>query len=212
MEDSDFQALVKVLERLLGPDGCPWDRQQTLKSIRSSLIEESYEVVEAIDLDDNDQIEEELGDLFFNVIFLCKMAEKENRCTMSSVLKRITEKLIRRHPHVYGDAEIKSMEGFYAQWDKIKSKEKPERTSALDGIPKGLPALARAQKALKKMKKSPYKIEYINDPAFETENELGAYLTYIVSQAAEKGLDAEHALREFMAKTESQFRSQEENC
>lgn len=209
----EFQSLVAIIEHLLGPEGCPWDREQTLKTIRSSLIEEAHEVVEAIDLEDNKLIEEELGDLFCNVIFLCKLAEKEDRCQMTDVLKGIADKLIRRHPHVYGDAKAGTVDQLLEQWDEIKKSEvdKQHRKSVLDGIPKGLPALFRTQKVLKKMKKAGFKPTFNENLSFDDEESLGSYLGYIVSCAAEKGLDSEHALRKYMSHQEQHFREQVEN-
>lgn len=100
----EFDELIEIIDRLLGPDGCPWDKEQTLQSLRSSVLEEVCEVIEAIDLNDNAHIKEELGDLFFNTIFLCKIAEKEKRFTVTEILKELNEKLIRRHPHVFGES------------------------------------------------------------------------------------------------------------
>lgn len=211
----EFEDLIQVIERLLGPNGCPWDQEQTLQSLRSTVLEEVCEVIEAIDLNDNEHIREELGDLFFNVVFLCKIAEKEQRFTMASILSELTEKLIRRHPHVFGDGKkIKTVDELYEQWDKIKKEEKGKniRKSILDGISKHLPALARAQKSLKKMKKSGYlhSLPQLNDLPINNEKELGEYLLSLVTLAQEKGLDAEHALRKALAHLEKDFLRYEE--
>lgn len=206
----ELDELIKIIDRLLGPNGCPWDRVQTLHSLRSSVLEEVCEVIEAIDLDDNAHIKEELGDLFFNVIFICKIAEKEKRFTLHEILKELNEKLIRRHPHVFGEGKkINTVDELYEQWDKIKKSEKGKeiRKSALDGISKHLPALARAQKSLQRMKKSNYhavfpKIEHIT---LKDEQELGRHLLSLVSQAQQYGLNAEHALRKALAQLEKDF-------
>lgn len=209
----EFDELVEVLERLLGPNGCPWDREQTLNSLRSSVLEETYELIEAIDLNDSGHIQEELGDLFFNVIFLSKIAEKEKRFTMDSVLREVSAKLIRRHPHVFGDAVVENVEAVWKQWNKIKENEqgKAHRKSALDGIPKDLPSLARAQKSLKKMRKAHFEEvpkAKISDH-FEDEEDLGKILLQLVDKAQQKGLDAEHALRKALVYLEKDFRNYE---
>lgn len=192
----EFNELVSILDRLLGPDGCPWDREQTLQSMRSSLLEETCEVIEAIDLNVNQHIEEELGDLFFNVIFLCKMAEKEGRFTMADALRHVAKKLIHRHPHVFGEAKIHNSDEVVKQWDEIKKQEKKQTQSDLkDGIPKDLPSLAQAQKIYKRMKKANKSYTVPQD----REGQFGAALFDMVSQAQDQGLDAEQALRKFLA-------------
>lgn len=120
----EFDELKDVIEKLLAPNGCPWDREQTLMTMRKSLLEETKEVIEAIDLNDNEKIEEELGDLFFNVLFMSRLAEKEGRCTIGAILKHIIAKLIRRHPHVFGDAKVETAEDVIKQWNEIKKSEK----------------------------------------------------------------------------------------
>ena len=209
----EFTELLTTTETLLGPNGCPWDRIQTMKDTRSCIIEEAAELVDAIDLEDNHHIQEELGDLFFVVLFLCNLAEKENRCTLANVLHDLNAKLIRRHPHVFGDAKIDNVEQMLAQWNEIKKKEKgkTQRTSALDSIPKGLPALARAEKVSKKIENSKFtKImqpaKPLPLPAFETEEELGQLLFAITAQARRQGLEAEHALRKILIEMETSFR------
>lgn len=122
-----FDRFVDVVDRLLGPGGCPWDREQTLLSMRKDLLEETNEVIEAVESGDSDHIAEELGDLFFNVVFLCRLAKKEGHTNIPQVLKGITEKLIRRHPHVFGDAKVESSEDVLKQWEAIKRDEKNNR-------------------------------------------------------------------------------------
>lgn len=212
----EFEELLKTVEHLLGPNGCPWDQVQTMSSIRSCIVEESSELIDAIDLDDNEHIQEELGDLFFVVIFLCKLAEKEKRCHISDVLRTINEKLIRRHPHVFGNVqEIDSPEKVLKQWGEIKQQEKGKthRKSVLDSIPKGLPALSRAQKVFKKLNSAKYEGMPAQDLTldFSDEDSLGKALWNVVRQAQEKDLDAEHALRKILAGLESNFREYESN-
>lgn len=206
----EFDELIEIIDRLLGPGGCPWDQEQTLQSLRSTVLEEVCEVIEAIDLDDNMHIQEELGDLFFNAVFLSKIAEKEKRFPIQAVIKELNEKLIRRHPHVFGEGKkIDTVEELYDQWDKIKKEEKgkDKRKSALDGISKHLPSLARAQKSLKKMKKAGYlpNLNSSENSSFLDEKELGSHLLALVADAQAKGLDAEHALRKALTLLEKNF-------
>lgn len=206
----EFDELMEIIDRLLGPEGCPWDREQTLQSLRSSVLEEVCEVIEAIDLNDNAHIQEELGDLLFNAVFLCKIAEKEKRFLVVSILKELNEKLIRRHPHVFGEGKkIHTVDELYEQWNRIKKEEKGKeiRKSALDGISKHLPVLARAQKVLKKLEKASYPTQVSETvlPAINHEKELGEHLLSLVKLAQEKGLDAEHALRSALAHLEKDF-------
>lgn len=210
----DFDDLVGVVERLLAPDGCPWDREQTLASIRPFLIEEVYEIVEAIDLDENELISEEIGDVLFQLVFLCKLAERDGRFTLHQSLQKVTEKLIRRHPHIFGEKQLKSVDEVLEQWDEIKKGEagKSSRKSALDDIPKDLPGLARAQKMINKIRKTefelpkPQAIGNVNN-----EDELGKALMNLVQHASEKGLNAKHALLKQLALLEKQFRHWEKN-
>lgn len=188
--------LINILQILLGPNGCPWDRKQTLLSLRETLVEETYEVIDAIDSQNGMLIQEELGDLLLNAVFLMLLAEKEGKCSAESIVKTLCAKLIRRHPHVFSENKDTnmSMDDFYKQWDTIKASEKgkEERKHFLDGIPKHLPALALAQKVLKKLKRenTPYQIT-----GNDTETEIGQELISVVERALEKNVDVEHALR-----------------
>lgn len=207
----EFTLLLETTDRLLGPGGCPWDREQTMKSTRSCIIEEASELVDAIDSEDNDHIREELGDLLFVVLFLCRLAEKEKCCDLTSVLQDVNEKLIRRHPHVFGEVKIGDSDAVLKQWDKIKQKEKGKehRKSALDSLAKGLPALARAQKVSKKMGSVNFPHHISTEASFTDEESLGKLLFDIVTKAQSQGLDAEHALRKTLVGLEGAFRAHE---
>lgn len=139
----EFWRLVEVVARLRAPDGCPWDRVQTLKTIEPFTLEETYEVFEAIDADDNPGISEELGDLLLQVVLYSQIAADEGRFDLIPVIAGITDKLIRRHPHVFGTGQAHTAEQVLRNWEQVKQLEK-RRDSALDGIPLALPALARA--------------------------------------------------------------------
>ena len=152
-ETFDLSPLEDVVKTLRSPGGCPWDIVQTHKSLRRNLIEEVYEVIEAIDLEDKDLLCEELGDLLMQVVFHARMAEEANLFSMQDVIDGITAKLIRRHPHVFGDVSVKDADEVLSNWEIIKQAEKTERTSVLDGVPKDLPALMSAYKLQHKASK-----------------------------------------------------------
>jgi tetrapyrrole methylase family protein / MazG family protein len=209
----EFHQLIEVIDKLMSPEGCPWDREQTLPSLRKCVLEEVHELIEAIDLDDRDKILEELGDLFFNAVFFCKVAEKEKIFSTEDVLQQIINKLIRRHPHVFGDAKINNTEELLVQWNKIKNEEQGnKRKSVMDAIPAGYPALGRAQRVVHLMKKASYPHQPKNEePAtFSDEASLGETLMHLLVQAESLGIDAELALKNYSSKQEKAFRSWEE--
>ncbi|MBU2700689.1 tetrapyrrole methylase family protein/MazG family protein [Sporomusaceae bacterium BoRhaA] len=138
--------LLDVMAKLRSPTGCVWDIEQTHSSLRRHLVEEVYEVLEAIDLEDCGLLCEELGDLLMQIVFHARMAEEFQHFSMQDVIDGVTEKLIRRHPHVFGDISVRNAAEVVVNWDKIKQQEKTDRSSVLDGVPKGLPALMRAFK------------------------------------------------------------------
>ena len=143
----DLNPLVDVMAKLRSPGGCPWDIEQTHASLRRYLVEEVYEVLEAIDEEDADHLCEELGDLLLQIVFHARMAEETCLFSMQDVIERVVEKLVRRHPHVFGDVNVRDAAEVIINWDEIKRRENENRAkSALDGIPKGLPALLRANK------------------------------------------------------------------
>ncbi len=146
---ASFTRLVEVIAKLRSPDGCPWDREQTLATIKPYTLEETYELLEAIDADDNNSIAEELGDLLLQVVLDAQIAADEGRFGLIEVIHRITDKMIRRHRHVFGDAHAETAADVHTHWDAAKSKEK-DRSSVLDGIPVDLPALARAARLTKR--------------------------------------------------------------
>lgn len=207
-----FEKVSDILDRLLGPDGCPWDREQTFQSLRSSVLEETCELIEAVDRSDSHHIKEELGDLYLNFIFFCKIAEKEGLFTTAEVLEGLADKLIRRHPHIFGDVEAKDTAEVLRQWEKIKKTEAHSsgHESILDSIPKQLPALARAQKSLKRMRKAKYSdLPSPSSKSYRNEDQLGEALLSLVFAVEAQGLDAEQALRSALEKLETAFRSWE---
>ena len=148
MNEDLFESLVEVIATLRSENGCPWDREQTHKSLKSTLIEETYETVEAIDSGDPSKLKEELGDLLLNVMLQAQIAAENQDFSIYDVIETLTEKLIRRHPHVFGNVQVDNAEDVVNNWEKIKSQEAgyEDRKSVLDGIPNALPALLRGQK------------------------------------------------------------------
>ena len=150
--------LLKVMARLRSPTGCPWDREQNHRTLRRHAIEEVYELIDAIEAGDDHEMAEELGDLLLQIVFHCQLAKERGAFDFEKVCRMIVEKLVRRHPHVFGTTKVKDVDEVWANWEKIKRAEKlgtkHARHSALDGIPKHLPALLRAEKLVKKARKA----------------------------------------------------------
>ncbi|MSU59606.1 MAG: MazG family protein [Pedosphaera sp.] len=150
--------LLRVMAKLRSPKGCPWDREQDHMTLRRHAIEEVYELIDAIEAGDDHEMAEELGDLLLQVVFHCQMAKERGAFDFEKVARHLVDKLIRRHPHVFGTTKVKDVDEVWANWEKIKHAEKKgtrhERPSALDGIPKHLPALLRAEKLVKKARKA----------------------------------------------------------
>ncbi len=205
--------LTDIIHTLRSPGGCPWDIIQTHKSLRRNLIEEVYEVVEAIDLKDPALLCEELGDLLMQIIFHARIAEETGLFSMQDVIDGITEKLIRRHPHVFGDVSVKDAGEVLLNWEEIKKQEKSDKKSVLDGIPKDLPALISAYKLQNKASKAGFDWKNV-EPVWEkldeeikelraavagdsrenTEEELGDVLFTVVNLSRFLKIDAESAL------------------
>ena len=204
--------LIEVMARLRSPKGgCPWDLEQDHLSIRFYSVEEAYELIDAIEARDDHEMVEELGDLLLQVIFHAQMASERGAFDLAEVCRREVDKLISRHPHVFGDKKVRTAEGVLAQWEQLKNAEKTgtryERPSALDGIPRHLPALLRAEKLLKKARKA----QLIDSGAKRAlrRNQLGKQLFELVQMAQFKGWSAEDLLRAENRKRESKLRRQE---
>jgi tetrapyrrole methylase family protein/MazG family protein len=143
-----FRELIRIVEKLRGPGGCPWDREQTHMSMKPYLLEETYEVIETIDEGDGANLAEELGDLLLQIVFHARIAEENGRFAMNDVLKAINAKLVRRHPHVFGDADIRTSEEQTRHWELLKKEE--GKASAMDGVPVSAPALLKAWRVQQK--------------------------------------------------------------
>ena len=202
--------LVRVMARLRGPDGCPWDREQDHRSLARHLLEETHETLEAIDAGDDDLLREELGDVLLQVVFHAQMAADDGAWDVDDVAEGIVRKLIRRHPHVFGDLEVAGADEVLVNWERIKAEEKGHRALE-DDIPDALPALARAAKvqrraggwgfewrslefALEALKEEVAELEGHTD-ADNAEEEIGDVLFATVSVARRLGVDPESALR-----------------
>jgi tetrapyrrole methylase family protein / MazG family protein len=205
--------LLKVMAKLRSPKGCPWDREQDHMTLRWHAVEEVYELLDAIEARDDHELEEELGDLLLQVVFHCQLAKERNAFNFDKVARRITEKLIRRHPHVFGTTKVKDVDEVWANWEKIKRAEKHgtkhARASALDGIPKHLPALLRAEKLVKKARKAKVLAEAARAKGKLTKNELSGMLFSLAQFAQEQGWSAEELLRGEIQKREQAFRRTE---
>jgi uncharacterized protein YabN with tetrapyrrole methylase and pyrophosphatase domain len=205
-----FDSLLQVAEKLLGPHGCPWDKTQNFLTLQPYVLEEAHEVIEAVDADDDRKIIEELGDLLYTVVFYGKLGEKSGRFSMEEIVRSIKEKLVRRHPHVFGDTKVQNTDEVVKNWEKIKAEEKKEerKGSILDGIPPTLPSVVRAQKVLKRIQRSGSEL-LENDARKRTEEEIGDQLLKLIQSAEASDVDAESALRRSLARLEAAFRSQE---
>ncbi|MBM6998136.1 nucleoside triphosphate pyrophosphohydrolase [Paenibacillus sp. DXFW5] len=231
-----FQRLHEIVSILRSPGGCPWDREQTHESIRKNLIEETYEVLETIDDDDPDHMREELGDLLLQIMLHSQMEEETGAFTVYDVIQELNEKLIYRHPHVFGNLSAEDAEAALNNWEAMKAEEKkrkgiePERQSAISGVPRDLPALMKAYKLQKKAAKAGFDWEDIDgvwskleeeirelkeaiaqkqDPESQ-ELELGDVLFSVVNAARYIGADPEQALTRTIRKFTSRFHYVEE--
>lgn len=201
--------LVAVMDRLRSPGGCPWDAAQTHASLVPYLLEESHELAEAVDAGDRAGMREELGDVLLQVVFHARVAQEDpdEPFDLDDVADTLVAKLVGRHPHVFADVPVDG--DLHAQWDRLKRLEKPERTSALDGVPASLPALARAAKLAQRARRAGLDPEVVPPPVAEEDGDdaLGRALLALVHE--HPGLDAEGALRRATARWEAAVRASE---
>jgi MazG family protein len=201
--------LLKIMARLRSPTGCPWDQEQDHRSLRWHAVEEVYELLDAIDAGDDHEMEEELGDLLLQVVFHCQLAQERNAFDFEKVARRISDKLIRRHPHVFGALKVKDVDQVWANWEKIKHAEKHgtphARPSALDGIPRHLPALLRAEKLVKKARRAKINTEAPQARKLSP-SELARELFELARYSQSKGWSAEDLLRAETGKRERAWR------
>ncbi|HDP70210.1 MAG TPA: nucleoside triphosphate pyrophosphohydrolase [Actinobacteria bacterium] len=215
-KDCNFEKLVETISTLRGPNGCPWDKEQTHKSIMSHLIEEAYEVLDAIECGDFNHLKEELGDLLLQIVFHAQMASEDDKFDINDVVNDIVEKLKRRHPHIFSDKILSTPKEVLKNWERIKREEK-RVSSHLAGIPSNLPALIYAAKLQAKasrvgfdwqrirdvVKKLDEEVEEFKDNYFKGENveeEIGDILFTVVNIARHLNVDSEIALRRVVNK------------
>ncbi len=215
--------LIETVALLRAPGGCPWDADQTHASLVQYLVEESWELIDAIESGDRDEMIEELGDVLYQVLFHADLAAHTpgEDFDIQDVAAHMTAKMVSRHPHVFGgDRTAETADDVVSFWDELKADEKPHRTSVLDGIPRGMPALALAQKVLGKAEKigvesavADERATTVTDAARRappaTEDELGRTLLALVASARSQGLDAERALRHAVRGLEDDVRAAE---
>jgi len=172
-----LESLVEVVKKLRAPGGCPWDREQNHDSIKPCLIEEAYETIEAIESGQPDKLKEELGDLLLQIVFHANLAEEAGKFDMDDVITTIREKMIRRHPHVFGESGADNAQTVLKQWEDIKSKEKgnEQRKSTLDGIPKSLPSLIQAHRIQERAARVGFDWDNIDDVFAKVEEEMGEF-------------------------------------
>ena len=204
--------LLKIMARLRAPGGCPWDREQDHRTLRRHAVEEVYELMDAIEAGDDHEMAEELGDLLLQVVFHCQMAKERGAFDFEQVCQHLVDKLIHRHPHVFGDTTLHTAEAVLAQWDHLKRAEKKgtrhERPSALDGIPRHLPALLRAEKLVKKASKAKL-LQHSSKVRQLPRARLAKQLFALAEYAQSKGWSAEELLDAEIKKNEQVFRRRE---
>lgn len=174
MSQYSLEALLEIMAKLRSPEGCPWDIKQTHKSLVKDLIEESYEVIDAINQEDPKLLADELGDLLLQIVFHTQIAKENNQFSMNEVIEAICTKMIRRHPHVFSDTKVSDVNDVLTNWEAIKQQEKlnSDRTSILDGIPQQLPALMRAEKIQSKVQKVGFDWDNIQGPLNKLNEEV----------------------------------------
>jgi uncharacterized protein YabN with tetrapyrrole methylase and pyrophosphatase domain len=212
--EKELARLLKIMKRLRGPGGCPWDREQNHKTLRWHGVEEMYELMDAIESGDDHEMAEELGDLLLQVVFHCQMAQERGAFDFARVARIIAEKLVRRHPHVFAGVKVKDVDQVWANWEKIKKAEKQgtrhARESILDGIPRHLPALMRVEKLLKKAQRGQLIGKSSTSSRKLTQNQLGRCLFNLASSAQARGWSAEDLLRKETARREKTWRKKEQ--
>ncbi|MBR1754676.1 nucleoside triphosphate pyrophosphohydrolase [bacterium] len=225
----NLEDVIKTVETLRSPNGCQWDREQTHSSLRPNMVEEAYEAIDAINDNDSEHLKEELGDVLLQVLLHAQIAKDENEFDIEDVAKVLNEKLIHRHPHVFGNTKVTSTDEILSNWDKLKKEEKPHRKSVMDGVSKSQSALMAAQKISKKAVKVGFEwdcesslydcvqseIDEFKEACQENdkshmEEELGDLLFAVVNLARWNKIDAEQALIKANKKFMTRFRKMEE--
>lgn len=231
--NNSFDKLVEVMKRLRGPNGCPWDKEQTLETLKKTLVEECYEVIEVMDENNGEELKKELGDLLLQIVFQAEIMSEKNQFDVYDVADSIREKLIRRHPHIFGSVEVEDSDEVVKNWEEIKRLEKghEDRESILDGIPKGMPPLEKAYKIQNKVMKKGFEFESIEDAFKKVDEEIeelkvavknrdkinikeevGDMIFSLINISRMVGVDPSSALVDTNKKFEERFRYVEKNC
>lgn len=227
----DIQELLRIMEALRGEKGCPWDKGQTRESLKPYIIEEAYELFEAIEENEPEHIKEELGDLLFQIVFQCQIAKEMAEFDLADVIERIGQKMIARHPHVFSDAKCATPEEVVKQWEVLKKREGKMRESILEGVPKAMSALLRARRLQKRAAQAGFDWEKVGDVLEKLdeelnefkeavkskdqrgiEDELGDILFMLVNISRFIGVNPEDALRKTISKFIHRFRHIEMNA
>lgn len=227
-DPSQFSTLVDIITRLRGPGGCPWDKKQNHKSLRDSLLEECYEVLEALDDGDSQRLSVELGDLLMQVVFHAQIASEAGEFELADVIKSITTKLIRRHPHVFGSINVRDADEVLVNWEEIKKEERQKDASMLDGVPGAMPSLAYSQEIQGRVARVGFDwqedggvIEKLAEEVGEfkkaptkeqREAEFGDLLFTLANIARRWGIDLEAALRQANRRFYKRFAHMEKLC
>jgi MazG family protein len=227
-EPEKFETLVNIIGRLRAPDGCPWDREQTHASLRANLLSECYEVLEALDSGDAGKLCEELGDLLLQIVLHAQIAKDEGEFEISDVIKSISEKIVRRHPHIFGSVKVKDSTEVMHNWEDLKKEERKAGVSMLAGVPKEMPALAYAYEISRRavrvgfewedmegvIDKLAEEVREIKDAESQEQKarEFGDLLFTLVNVARWHGIDSEAALREANRKFYRRFSTLEDLC
>jgi tetrapyrrole methylase family protein/MazG family protein len=225
IEAMEFIELLNIMAALRGDKGCPWDRDQTRESLKPFIVEEAYEVLEAIDEKDPEAIKEELGDLLFQIIFQCQIAKEKGEFDISGVIEKVSSKMIARHPHVFGDADYKTADEVLVHWEEQKRKEGKQRGSITDGVPKNMSSLLRAQRLQDRVSRVGFDWDRIDDVVKkldeeleefksalyykkhdEIEDEIGDIFFALVNISRFVGINPEDALRKTISRFISRFR------
>lgn len=221
----ELEELIEIMSALRGEKGCPWDKEQTMESLKPFIVEETYEVLEAIDGKNPEDVKEELGDLLFQIVFQCQIAKEKGDFDMADVIEKIGKKMIARHPHVFGDADYKTSAEVLVHWEAQKKREGKQRESLLEGVPKTLPSLLRAHRLQDRAARVGFDWDKVGDvmkkldeeigefkEAMEKNNEdaieeeLGDVLFVLVNISRFIGVNPEDALRKTISKFISRFR------
>ncbi len=211
MQKKDFYEFCDIIEKLRSPGGCPWDREQTHKSLKKHLIEEAYEAADAIEDGDCNAIADELGDVLLQIVMHAQIGKEEGTFDINDVTDLVSRKMIERHPHVFGDVSVKNSEEVLDNWEEIKKAQRGQKTvyEAMESVTKSLPALSRTQKIIgKAVKGNLYKTK---EETAVNEDELGQKLFELCALAYNSGIDAEESLIAYTKKFIKNFNKIEEN-